>query len=198
VSAAPGEVPSAGAGAVATRRAGDGVLITPMRRRHLRGVMAIEEAVNPRPWSLGLFLGELRLPLSRRYLVALDGFRVAGFAGLMITGDEGHVTNVAVHPDDRRRAVATRLLLVLLRDGVTRGVRDVTLEVRMSNTGAQELYRRFGFAPGGVRPNYYRELGEDALIMWAHGLDTPGMQARLDRIEAELPHPLVEEVTGRG
>lgn len=181
-----------------TDRRGDGVLITPMRRRHLRGVLAIEQVTNHRPWTLGLFLGELRLPLSRSYVVALDGHCVVGFAGLMVTDSEGHVTNIAVHPDHRRRSLASRMLLVLLRDGVARGVRDATLEVRLSNTGAQELYRRFGFAPGGVRPNYYAELKEDALIMWAHDLDSPAMQDRLAAVEAGLPVPLVEEVTGRG
>jgi ribosomal-protein-alanine N-acetyltransferase len=183
---------------VDARPVGDGVVVTPLRRRHLRGVLAIEQAANPRPWSLGLFLGELRMPTSRCYVVALDGHLVLGYAGLMITAGEGHVTNVAVHGDHRRRSLATRMLLVLFREAAARGVEDVTLEVRMSNTGAQDLYRRFGFAPGGVRPGYYVESKEDALIMWAHDLGGDAMQERLDRIEAGLAVPLVEEVHGRG
>jgi ribosomal-protein-alanine N-acetyltransferase len=162
------------------------IVIAPMRRRHLRGVVAIEQVTNHRPWSLGLFMGELRMPTSRAYHVALDRHLVVGFSGLMVTGDEGHVTNVAVHPDLRRAGIATRLMAITMREAIDRGVQGVTLEVRASNAPAQELYRRFGFAPGGIRRNYYSELGEDALIMWAHDVDGEAYRERLDRIELEL------------
>jgi ribosomal-protein-alanine N-acetyltransferase len=174
----------------------DGVVIAVMRRRHLRGVVAIEQQTNHRPWSYGLFLGELRMPTSRSYVVAMDRHHVIGFAGLMVIAGEGHITNVAVHPAHWRRHVATRMMLVQFREAVRLGIEDVTLEVRMSNTAAQELYRRFGFAPGGVRPNYYSDLKEDALIMWAHGIDSEAGRQRLDRIEEDLPVTLVDEVTG--
>jgi ribosomal-protein-alanine N-acetyltransferase len=167
------------------------VVISPMRRRHLRGVVAIENRVNHRPWSQSLFAGELRLPDTRRYVVALDGPVVAGFAGVMYTGFEAHVTNIAVDPDRRREQIASRLLLTLLDDCRTRGVEEVTLEVRMSNEAAQALYHRFGFAPGGVRPNYYADISEDALIMWAHDLGSDEMERRLAGIEAGLSSPLV-------
>ena len=166
------------------------VHIVPMRRRHLRGVVAIEQVTNHRPWSLGLFMGELRMPTSRHYLVALDGHLVVAFCGLMIIGDEGHITNIAVHPDHRRRSIASRLMLATMRRAVAEGLSGVTLEVRASNVAAQELYRRFGFAPGGIRRNYYADLREDALIMWAHDLDSDRYQVRLDDIEAALPSPL--------
>lgn len=172
----------------------DGVVVVPMRRRHLRGVVDIEARTNHRPWSLSLFQGELRQPTSRRYVVALDGYRVAGFAGLMLTGFEGHITNVAVDPDRRRRHIATRMLLVLFRAAIALGVEDLTLEVRATNSAAQELYRRFGFAPGGVRPNYYSDIKEDALIMWAHGIGTDDGRARPDRLTASLPVALDELV----
>ena len=162
------------------------VCVVPMRRRHLRGVMAIEQRTNPRPWSLGLFMGELRMPTSRHYVVALHGHEVVGYCGLMTTAGEGHITNVAVHPDRRRVAIATRMMSVTMRHAVSSGLEGVTLEVRMSNRGAQELYRRFGFVPGGVRRNYYREVNEDALIMWAHDLDGEDFACRLDAIDAEL------------
>lgn len=169
------------------------VRIVPMRRRHLRGVVGIEQRTNPRPWSLGLFMGELRMPTSRAYVVALEGHEVVGFCGLMITAGEGHITNIAVHPDRRRRSIAARLMLVTMRHAVACGLEGVTLEVRMSNTAAQELYRRFGFVPGGVRRNYYAEVGEDALIMWAHDLDGAACRRRLDELEAALPSPLRTE-----
>jgi ribosomal-protein-alanine N-acetyltransferase len=176
----------------------DRVLIAPMRRRHLRGVLAIEQRTNHRPWSFNLFMGELRMPASRVYVVALDRHQVLGFGGLMLTGAEGHITNIAVHPDHRRRHLASRMLLVLFRQAIALGLDDLTLEVRMSNDAAQELYRRFGFAPGGVRRNYYADLGEDALIMWALDIRSPAGLARLDAIEAGLPVRLVEVVSSRG
>ncbi|MEI2698649.1 MAG: ribosomal protein S18-alanine N-acetyltransferase [Microthrixaceae bacterium] len=162
------------------------VCVVPMRRRHLRGVMAIEQRTNPHPWSLGLFMGELRMPTSRYYVVALHGHEVVGYCGLMDTAGEGHITNVAVHPDRRRTSIATRMMSTTMRHAVTTGLEGVTLEVRMSNRGAQELYRRFGFVPGGVRRNYYREVNEDALIMWAHDLDGDAYGRRLDEIDGDL------------
>jgi [ribosomal protein S18]-alanine N-acetyltransferase len=169
------------------------VVIAPMRRRHLRGVLSIEQRTNHRPWSLGLFLGELRMPTSRSYVVALDAHRVVGFSGLMITDDGGHLTNIAVHPDRRREGIADRLMLVTMHEAARRGLEAVTLEVRMSNDAAQELYRRFGFAPGGIRRNYYADVGEDGLIMWAHGIDTPAYAERLDARRASLHPPLLTD-----
>lgn len=170
--------------------AADEVVVAPMRRRHLRGVVAIEQLNSHAPWSLGLFMGELRMPTSRSYVVALDGHVVVGYCGLMLTHDEGHVTNVSVHPDHQRRGIAARMMLVTLREGVARGLRSATLEVRVGNVAARELYARFGFAPGGIRRGYYQEVGEDAVIMWAHDIDSPDYAQRLDRIEAALPSPL--------
>jgi [ribosomal protein S18]-alanine N-acetyltransferase len=169
------------------------VVISPMRRRHLRGVLAIEQRTNHRPWSLGLFLGELRMPTSRAYVVALDAHRVIGFAGLMLTAEGGHLTNIAVHPGRRREGIGDRLMLVTMREAVRRGLDSVTLEVRMTNSAAQEMYRKFGFAPGGVRRNYYADVGEDALIMWAHRTDSEEFSARLCRIERDLTQPLVTD-----
>lgn len=162
------------------------VLIAPMRRRHLRGVIEIEKQTNHRPWSHNLFAGELRMPSSRFYVVALLGSVVVGFGGVMLTTVEAHVTNVAVHPEHHRRGIGTRLMLVLMRGCIDREVDDITLEVRLGNRAGQELYRRFGFAPGGIRPNYYADIGEDALIMWAHDLRGQDMTRRLAAIEEGL------------
>lgn len=158
-------------------------LIGPMRRRHLRGVMAIENETSSHPWSQSLFLGELRNPTGRIYNVATDAHRVIGFCGLMIVADEGHVTTIAVAPDARRMGVARRLLVRTIREAVERGVVDVTLEVRTSNEAALAMYRRFGFAPGGVRPRYYSSPVEDALIMWAHDVDEPDYLTRLEELD---------------
>ena len=125
------------------------VTIQPMRRRHVRSVLRIEQQVYPRPWSSSLFLSELALRSTRAYFVARVGRELVGYAGLMMTLDDGHVTTIAVDPRWHRHKIGTRLLLVLAREAIARGATALTLEVRMSNTGAQDMYRRFGFGPVG-------------------------------------------------
>lgn len=169
------------------------VHIVPMRRRHLRAVLRIEAKVYPRPWSLSLFMSELALRASRAYYVARVGGAVVGYAGLMLTGDDGHVTTIAVDPAWHRRKIGTRLLVHLARQARRRGARNLTLEVRMSNAAAQAMYRQFGFQPAGIRKNYYAETNEDALVMWAHDIDTDAYAARLARIEAQIPGTTVAE-----
>ncbi len=162
------------------------VHLTPMRRRHLRGVLRIEEQVYPRPWSHTLFLSELALRSTRWYVVAKVGRDVVGYAGLMLSTEDGHVTTIAVDPKWHRHQIGTRLLLALAREALARDARNLTLEVRLSNKGAQFLYRRFGFAPVGVRKDYYPETNEDALVMWVHGIDTSDYRQLLDRIDAGI------------
>lgn len=170
-----------------TERDGDLVVhLVPMRRRHLRAVLRIEAAVYPRPWSVSLFLSELALRSSRAYTVARVDNTVVGYSGLMFSGDDAHVTTVAVDPSWHRRGVGTRLMLHMARLAVQRGARNMTLEVRVSNRAAQSLYHRFGFHPAGIRMNYYSETNEDALVMWADDIDTPEYVARLDNLEAGI------------
>ncbi|HYX44190.1 MAG TPA: ribosomal protein S18-alanine N-acetyltransferase [Acidimicrobiales bacterium] len=177
---------------MAVRRQEDGdaelvVHLVPMRRRHLRSVLRIEALVYPRPWSLSLFMSELALRSTRAYWVARVDGAVVGYCGLMVTGEDGHVTTLAVDPALHRRGIGTRLLLVLAGEAIRRGVTGLTLEVRMSNKPAQELYRKFGFRPAGVRRNYYVETNEDALVMWADDVDDPAYARRLAEIEAAIP-----------
>jgi ribosomal-protein-alanine N-acetyltransferase len=164
------------------------VEIQPMRRRHLRAVLRIEQQVYPRPWSTSLFLSELALRSTRSYIVARVGRDLVGYAGLMMTLDDGHVTTIAVDPRWHQNKVGTRLLLWLAREAIARGAKSLTLEVRITNHPAQELYRKFGFVPVGVRKNYYQEVNEDALVMWAHDVDQPAYWELLDSIERQLPN----------
>jgi [ribosomal protein S18]-alanine N-acetyltransferase len=162
------------------------VRIFPFRRRHLRSVVRIEEDAYPRPWSAALFLSELAQRTSRRYTVGNVGPIVVGYAGLMMVEDDGHITTLTVDPGWHHRGIGTVLLLDLARAAPGLGVRHLTLEVRVGNTAAQELYRRFGFGPVGVRKNYYAETGEDAIIMWARDIDSDRYAERLQSIEARL------------
>jgi ribosomal-protein-alanine N-acetyltransferase len=163
--------------------------LQPMRRRHIPQVLEIERRVYPRPWTMTLFLSEIVQRSTRFYIVARVRRRVVGYAGLMVFGDEAHVTNIAVDPDVHRRKVASRLLFALITEARRRGATACTLEVRVANHAAQGLYHQFGFAPVGIRKNYYAETGEDALIMWAEGLQTPAYAERLAGLAARIPEP---------
>lgn len=149
--------------------------VRPMTVRDLPDIEVIERSSFTTPWSRGAFLAELLENRRARYLVAeLDG-RVVGYIGLWLIAGEGHITNIAVHPDYRRRGIG-RLLLQSMTDLCLReGARRMTLEVRRSNLAAQDLYRSFGFIFCGTRREYYQDNGEDALIMWRelddHGRD---------------------------
>ncbi len=171
------------------------VHLVPMRRRHLRSVLRIESQVYPRPWSLALFMSELGLRSSRVYTVARVRGVVVGYCGLMFTGDDAHVTTIAVDPAWHRHKIGSRLMLHMARVAVARGARHLTLEVRVSNVGAQAMYRRFGFHPAGIRKNYYVETNEDAIVMWADDIDGEAYAARLAAIEAGVPgRTVVEDV----
>ncbi len=167
-------------------RVAGAVRIMPLRRRHLRNVVQIEEANYPRPWTSTVFLSELAQRRSRRYTVATIGPLIVGYSGLMIVIEDGHITTLTVDPAWHRRGIGTVLLLDQARAAPALGVRHLTLEVRASNTPAQLLYQRFGFAPVGVRRNYYPETGEDAIVMWARDIDTADYAHRLADIDAQL------------
>lgn len=170
------------------------VTVGPMRRRHLRQVLRIDGQRQGDGWSLGLFMAELDRGDERDYVVARRGPRVLGFAGMLYVVDEGHLTTLAVDRAAHRQGVGTRLLAVVARRAAARGVAAMTLEVRASNEAAIGLYRRFGFAPAGVRAGYYADDGEDALVMWAHDVDTVEYAERLAGVESALQPPtLVEE-----
>ncbi|HEV8299056.1 MAG TPA: ribosomal protein S18-alanine N-acetyltransferase [Acidimicrobiales bacterium] len=160
--------------------------IVPMEQLHLRDVHRIDKQVYSRPWSLAVFRQELAMSDSRVYYVARTGDEQVGHAGMMLVNGEAHVTTVAVDPAWQGRGVASRLLLALHRTAVDQGVQAMTLEVRVGNDRAIELYRRFGYAPSGVRKNYYSDEGEDGLIMWAHDVHLPPHVRRLADIERTL------------
>jgi [ribosomal protein S18]-alanine N-acetyltransferase len=160
--------------------------LVPMRRRDLKQVMAIEHAVFPEPWSMSIFTSELALRRGRSYRVARSGRSVVGYLGLMFTDEEAHVTTLAVAPDVQRQGVGTALMLDALRTSIAAGAHHASLEVAAGNTKAQALYRRFGFAPVGLRKGYYPATGEDAIVMWAYDIDVADYAERLRRIEGRL------------
>ncbi len=158
-----------------------------MKRRHLRGIMAIERQVYPRPWSPNLFLAEMADSPNRCYLVARMDREVVGYGGAICYGEESHITNIAVDPLQHRHGIGSRLLRDLIAGSVEMGADAVSLEVRVTNWGAQRLYGRFGFRPVGVRKNYYQEINEDALIMWLDNINDLEYRRKLRDLMAELP-----------
>jgi ribosomal-protein-alanine N-acetyltransferase len=162
------------------------VIIEPLRRRHLADILAIEQVSYPKPWSRGVFQSELQLARGsdRYYIVARSGATVVGYAGLMFVVGDAHVTNIAVAADRQRKGVATLMLAELAWEAINRGCEAMTLEVRVSNTGAQALYRTFGFVPAGVRQRYY-ENTEDAIVMWCHDIGEAAYRERLKALSPE-------------
>ncbi|MCU1504358.1 MAG: rimI [Ilumatobacteraceae bacterium] len=159
------------------------IVIVPMHRKHIAEIMPIEDGSYPRPWTSGVFTSELEMARrgERTYLVAKRGGRLVGYAGTMYVVGDAHVTNIVVKPSEQRRGIATRLLAELAWAARDRGCVAMTLEVRVSNTGAQGLYRTFGFVPAGVRQRYY-ENTEDAIVMWCHDIDGTEYKARLRQL----------------
>jgi ribosomal-protein-alanine N-acetyltransferase len=162
------------------------VEVTKMRRRHLRKVLAIETRVYPRPWSASLFLSELAQRSTRSYIVARNEGEVVGYAGMMFTGLEAHITNIAVDPPFHGHKIGSRLLLTLITEAIARGADTVSLEVRVSNLPAQSMYEKFGFVVMGTRKGYYIETKEDAFVMVAEGTGSTDYRIRLTRIRKEI------------
>ena len=150
-------------------------------------ILAIERDSFPTPWSANIFRSEIISPISQ-LLVARVGHEwgelVAGYLVYWQVADEIHLHNIAVRRDMRRQGIASRLLGEAVRCSRLKGARWMTLEVRRSNRAAQLFYEKFDFSVGGIRPGYYTDTGEDALIMWADlSLDPLGQCAPEGREE---------------
>ena len=138
----------------------------PVRRlaySDLPAVVSIERRSFPAPWSLAMFVLELSKP-SGICLAASEEGRLLGYLVCARYDRVWHLMNVAVAPEHRRRGVASRLIERLIEEAGDE--LPFTLEVRVSNRRAIGMYERFGFRSAGVRPRYYHDNGEDALIMW--------------------------------
>ncbi|MBD2847153.1 ribosomal protein S18-alanine N-acetyltransferase [Paenibacillus sp. IB182496] len=157
----------------------DDIEFRAMELRDIPAICRIERESFSSPWSADAFRQELTGNHFARYTVMVRGGEIIGYGGMWTIMDEAHVTNIAVRGDWRGRGLGSRLLGELQRLAVHSGMQRMTLEVRVSNTLAQHLYKKHGFTPSGLRPGYYSDNHEDALIMWAelkpeHGEGTPG------------------------
>jgi [ribosomal protein S18]-alanine N-acetyltransferase len=141
------------------------VHIRDMQGSDLPVVYAIESKTYPRPWSIRLFTQELQAETSLA-LVAEEDDHIVGYLIADMFIDVWHLMNIAVDEDYRRRHIASGLMEAYFEIAERRPHRGHTLEVRVSNEAAIDMYRSFGFISTGVRPRYYDDNGEDALIMW--------------------------------
>lgn len=135
----------------------------------IQGVLTVERAAFLTPWSQQTFETEMENQLAH-YLVMEKGNSVIGYAGMWIILDEAHVTNVALLSDYRGQGLGTKLMTSLMEYAKRHGAGSMTLEVRVNNFIAQKLYTKLGFVAGGLRPDYYTDTHEDALIMWCYNL----------------------------
>ena len=168
--------------------------IGPMTVADIEQVHDIELASFPVPWPSYAFRQELESNRMAHYLVCRVGADLLAYGGVWLMVDEAHVTSFAVMPEWRRHGIGGRLMLELMELSADLGAHVMTLEVRLSNEAARLLYQRFGFRPVGVRPHYYSDNGEDALIMTTEALDSDFMRRRMaDMAERygrrpDLPH----------
>lgn len=129
-------------------------------------VHAIESASFQTPWSEEAFHKELTENTLAVYLVLELDDEIIGFGGMWLIMDEIHITNIAIAPEYRRKGYGEKLVEAMVNYGVENGFKHMTLEVRVSNAPAIALYEKYGFKGFGIRPKYYIDTGEDALVMW--------------------------------
>ena len=141
-------------------------LIRQAAESDVKYIAGLEKEIFALPWSEASLLAEIAENKVARYKVAEAGGEIVGYAGVWLILDEGHITNVAVHPLYRRKGIARELISTLMNDSREEGVDKYTLEVRASNKEAISLYKSMGFIICGMRKEYYEDNGEDAVIMW--------------------------------
>ena len=146
-------------------------VIRQMIQQDISDVIAIEQLVFTIPWTAHAFRMELKNQLAM-YRVAVLEEKVVAYGGMWLILDEAHVTNVAVHPDHQGCGLGQRIMEALMQAAREKSLKRMTLEVRRKNQPAIALYRKLGFLMAGIRPGYYQDTGEDALIMWAELVET--------------------------
>jgi ribosomal-protein-alanine N-acetyltransferase len=140
--------------------------IREMTEEDLEEVVQIERMSFRSPWSRGLFERERLTPFARAFVSReIPPDQVVGYLCFWLVASQMHILNLAVHPQHRHRGIGTRLLRYGIDYCREKGIQEFTLEVRRSNYEAITLYRRFQFQPWGIRPRYYSDSGEDAIVM---------------------------------
>lgn len=146
------------------------IKIAPMTLKDLDRVLEIESRSYGNPWSRRAFVSELTDNTYAHYYVAKLDDLIVGYVGMWVILEEAHITNIAVDPDYRRMGIGQHMLETMFEKAREFGATRMTLEVRVSNVTAQNLYKKLGFAERGIRKGYYTDTNEDAIIMWKDDL----------------------------
>jgi ribosomal-protein-alanine N-acetyltransferase len=162
------------------------IVVDRMTVDDLMAVHVIERESFSTPWPAHAYRQEIEQNRLAHYIVARYGNAIVGFAGIWLLVDEAHITTFATQTAWRRQGIGERLLVALLDLALARGANEATLEVRPSNIPAKRLYEKYGFKVVGVRPRYYSDNNEDALIMTTDTLDGQPMRDRLAELRAAL------------
>lgn len=141
------------------------IAILPMSLTDVDEVMEIEVKSFTVPWSRAAYIEELLFNTAAMYFVAKLEDTVVSYAGIWVVLDEGHITNIAVHPEYRNYGIAQNMINTIIEFASSKGLSKVFLEVRTSNTAARKLYTKLGFIEDGIRKKYYLDNGEDAILM---------------------------------
>lgn len=145
--------------------------IYPFNIEHVDAVLKISSMSFKTPWTKDSIEKELDNKFAR-YVVAIEENTVIGFGGVWLILDEGHITNIAVHPEYRGIGAGDMIVDALTEICILEGIASMTLEVRKSNIAAQNLYKKHGFIEEGTRKNYYTDTNEDAIIMWKYNISS--------------------------
>ena len=162
------------------------IVVDRMTVDDLLAVHVIERESFSTPWPEHAYRQEIEQNSLAHYIVARYGNAIVGFAGIWLLVDEAHITSFATRTAWRRQGIGERLLVALIDLALARGAKEATLEVRPSNIPAKRLYEKYGFKVVGVRPRYYSDNNEDALIMTTDTLDGRPMRDRLAALRAAL------------
>jgi ribosomal-protein-alanine N-acetyltransferase len=157
-----------------------------MAARDLDRIMELERKAFTCPWTRGMYERELEKRESCYLTISVDGTIIA-YGGVLLLLEEAHVMTMAVMHENRRKGIATRLLLEMIRNAEVMGARFITLEVRVSNDPAIELYKKFGFQIMGERKHYYMDNLENALIMWTEDITSPEYRQLLESLWRGCP-----------
>lgn len=145
----------------------DSIIIRKMKLGDIEDVLDLEKEAFFTPWSKNAFITELTKNMLAKYYVAQVEDRVVAYGGMWLIMDEAHITNIAVSFKYRGKGIGTKIVEALIEEGKNKNISGMTLEVRKSNLVAQNLYKKLGFVYSGIRPSYYEDNGEDAIIMWS-------------------------------
>lgn len=147
------------------------ITVREMEEKDLDRIVEIEDKCFAVPWPRKSFEFEVNSNLLSRYIVAEREGIILGYMGIWLMYDEAHVVSIGVDPEFRRNGIGKILMGVGISEVIRAGMNNMTLEVRKSNIAAKRLYEEFGFAPVGIRPKYYQDNNEDAVIMWKYFKD---------------------------